>query len=103
MCVTKLDVLDGLDTIRICVGYRIGEQVRELPPVTVEHYADCQPVYEDMPGWKQSTIGVTRYDDLPENAKNYLRRIEEVVETPIDIISTGADRAETIVLRHPFD
>ena len=103
LCVTKLDVLDGLDTIRICVGYRIGEQVRELPPVTVEHYADCQPVYEDMPGWKQSTIGVTRYDDLPENAKNYLRRIEEVVETPIDIISTGADRAETIVLRHPFD
>jgi len=103
LCVTKLDVLDGLDTIRICVGYRIGDQVRELPPVTVEHYADCQPVYEDMPGWKESTIGVTRYDDLPENAKSYLGRIEEVVETPIDIISTGPDRAETIVLRHPFD
>ncbi len=103
LCVTKLDVLDGLDTIRICVGYRIGGEVRELPPLTAEHYADCEPVYEDMPGWQESTIGISAYSDLPDNAKRYLERIEEIVQTPIDIISTGADRAETIVVRHPFD
>jgi adenylosuccinate synthase len=61
------------------------------------------PVYEDLPGWKESTVGVTSYDDLPDNARAYLHRIEEIVETPIDIISTGPDRTETIVLRHPFD
>jgi adenylosuccinate synthase len=103
LCVTKLDVLDGLDTIRICVGYQTGSGVRELPPSTVEGYADCQPVYEDMPGWGTSTVGITRYDDLPDNAKRYLKRIEAIVETPVDIISTGPDREETIVVRHPFD
>jgi adenylosuccinate synthase len=103
LCVTKLDVLDGLDTIRICVGYRIGGQVREVPPLMAEHYADCEPVYEDMPGWKESTIGITAHEDLPENAKQYLKRIEDLVDTPVDVISTGPDRAETIVKRHPFD
>jgi adenylosuccinate synthase len=103
LCVTKLDVLDGLDTIRICVGYRMGDQVRDLPPMAAEHYEDCEPVYEDQPGWKESTVGITRYEDLPENAKRYLQRIEEIVETPIDIISTGPDREETIIVRHPFD
>jgi adenylosuccinate synthase len=82
LCVTKLDVLDGLDTIRICVGYRMGDQVRDLPPMAAEHYEDCEPVYEDQPGWKESTVGITRYEDLPENAKRYLQRIEEIVETP---------------------
>ncbi|KPK54585.1 MAG: adenylosuccinate synthase [Gammaproteobacteria bacterium] len=103
LCVTKLDVLDGLDTIKICVGYRIGGQVRELPPLMAEHYADCEPVYEDMPGWKESTIGITAHEDLPDNAKRYLQRIEDLVDTPVDVISTGPDRAETIVKRHPFD
>ncbi|MGD9292937.1 MAG: adenylosuccinate synthase [Gammaproteobacteria bacterium] len=103
LCVTKLDVLDGLDTIKICVGYRIGGQVRELPPLMAEHYADCEPVYEDMPGWKESTIGITAHEDLPDNAKQYLKRIEDLVDTPVDVISTGPDRAETIVKRHPFD
>ncbi len=103
LCVTKLDVLDGLDTIRICVGYRIGGQVRELPPLMAEHYADCEPVYEDMPGWRESTIGITAHEDLPDNAKRYLQRIEDLVGTPVDVISTGPDRAETIVKRHPFD
>ncbi len=102
LCVTKLDVLDGIDTIRICVGYRIGEEIRDLPPMEAESYDDCVPVYEDMPGWKTSTVGITRYDDLPENARAYLRRIEEIVDTPVDIISTGPDRSETIVLRDPF-
>lgn len=102
LCVTKLDVLDGIDTIRICVGYRTGDEIRDLPPMEAESYDDCVPVYEDMPGWKTSTVGITRHAELPENARAYLRRIEEIVETPIDIISTGPDRSETIVLSDPF-
>ncbi len=102
LCVTKLDVLDGLDTIRICVGYRTGDEVRDLPPMAAEGYDDCVPVYEDMLGWKTSTVGITRNDALPENARAYLRRIEEIVETPVDMISTGPDRSETIVVRDPF-
>jgi len=102
LCVTKLDVLDGLDTIRICVGYRTGDEVRDLPPMAAEGYDDCVPVYEDMPGWKTSTVGITRSEALPENARAYLRRIEEIVETPVDMISTGPDRSETIVVRDPF-
>ncbi len=103
LCVTKLDVLDGLDTLRLCTGYRDGEQVRDVPPLLVDEYARCVPVYEDMPGWKESTVGVTRYDGLPSAAQRYLSRLEELCGVPIDIISTGPDRAQTIVLRHPFD
>ena len=103
LCVTKLDVLDGLDTIRICIGYRLGDEVCDVPPMVPEHYSECVPVYEELPGWKESTVGITRHEDLPDNAKSYLDRIAEIVETPIDIISTGPDRAETIVVRHPFD
>jgi adenylosuccinate synthase len=103
LCVTKLDVLDGLDTIRICVGYRLGDEIRDVTPMVPEHYSECEPVYEELPGWKESTVGITRHEDLPGNAKRYLQRIEEIVETPIDIISTGPDRDETIVVRHPFD
>jgi len=102
LCITKLDVLDGLDIIRLCVGYTIDGKERRTPPVGAEAFADCHPVYVEMPGWSESTVGVQNYDDLPENAKNYLKRIEEITETPIDIISTGPDRNETIVLRHPF-
>jgi adenylosuccinate synthase len=103
LCVTKLDVLDGLEEIRIAVGYRIGDEVRDLPPVVPEHYADCEPVYENMPGWMSSTVGIKRREDLPANAQAYLARIEEIVGIPIDIVSTGPDREETIVTRHPFD
>ncbi len=102
MCITKLDVLDGIDTIRLCVGYRCNGVERLTPPVGAEAFATCEPIYEDMPGWKDSTVGVKDYDALPANAKAYLKRIEEVVETPVDIISTGPDRAESIILRHPF-
>lgn len=102
LCITKLDVLDGLDVIRLCVGYTINGEERRTPPVGAEAFADCQPVYIDMPGWSESTVGVKHYDDLPENAKAYLRRIEEITETPIDIISTGPDRVETIIVHHPF-
>jgi len=102
LCVTKLDVLDGIETVRICVGYEIdGERISGLP-IVVDRFADCQPVYEDMPGWSESTMGVTDYDELPVNAQSYLARIEELVETPIDIISTGPDREQTIIKRHPF-
>ncbi len=102
LCVTKLDVLDGLETVRICVGYEIdGEPIAGLP-VLVDRFADCQPVYEDMSGWSGSTVGATANSDLPANAQKYLARIEELVEIPIDIISTGPDREQTIVKRHPF-
>ncbi|HFQ91414.1 MAG TPA: adenylosuccinate synthase [Chromatiales bacterium] len=101
LCVTKLDVLDGLDTIRICVGYRCQGEHYSISPVGAELLTDCEPVYEDMPGWEESTLGITRYEDLPRNARNYLRKIEECVETPIDMISTGPDRDEIIIKRHP--
>ena len=102
LCVTKLDVLDGLTKIKICVGYEIdGVPVVGLP-IVIDRLADCQPVYEEMPGWRESTVGITRYEDLPANARAYLERIGELAGVPIDIISTGPDRDQTIVLRHPF-
>lgn len=103
LCITKLDVLDGLDTLRICVGYRIGDEIRAMPPVGAEAYAACEPVYEEMPGWSESTLGIRSYAELPGSARAYLDRLSEVVGTPIDIISTGPERSETIVLRNPFD
>jgi len=103
LCVTKLDVLDGLETVRICVAYEIdGKPIAGLP-VLVDRFADCQPVYEELPGWSGSTVGVTAKSDLPDEAQKYLARIEELVDVPIDIISTGPDREQTIVLRHPFE
>ena len=102
LCVTKLDVLDGLETVRICVGYEIdGEPIKGVP-VLVDRFADCQPVYEDIPGWTGSTVGATAYSELPANAQAYLARIEELVATPIDIISTGPGREQTIIMSDPF-
>ncbi|MDX1824737.1 MAG: adenylosuccinate synthase, partial [Thiohalomonadales bacterium] len=103
LCITKLDVLAGLESIRICIGYKYNDEVRQTPPVGAEAFAAVEPVYEEMPGWKESTVGVKNYDQLPANAKAYLKHIEEVTEIPIDIISTGPERTETIILRHPFD
>jgi adenylosuccinate synthase len=100
--VTKLDVLDGLDTIRICVGYRIEGKVDALPPLLPHRFADAEPVYEDWPGWSETTQGVTEFERLPDAARRYLARMEELAGVPIDIVSTGADRSQTIVLRHPF-
>ena len=102
LCITKLDVLDGLDTLRIGVGYRINGEVSPDPPVSVEDYAGIEPVYEELPGWRESTVGVTAYEALPANARRYLERLEALVSVPIDMISTGPDREQTIVLRHPF-
>lgn len=102
LCITKLDVLDGLETVKICTGYTLDGKTYEVPPVITEEFARCQPIYEEMPGWKETTFGLTSYEQLPVNAKRYLQRLEEVVQTPVDIISTGPDREQTIVLRHPY-
>ena len=102
LCITKLDVLDGLDTLRIGVGYRINGVETPEPPLTVEGYADVEPVYEELPGWRESTVGITGYAALPGNARRYLERLEELTRVPLDMISTGPERDQTIVLRHPF-
>lgn len=102
LCLTKLDVLDGLETIRICVDYKNADGESITTPVDVEEYESVQPVYEEMPGWNESTFGVKSLDELPANALAYIKRLEEVTGAPIDIISTGPDRVETIVLRQPF-
>ena len=103
LCVTKLDVLDELETIQICVGYEIdGVPIVGLP-VVVDRFAECKPVYEEWPGWQESTVGVTGHEDLPSNARDYLARIEELAGVPVDIISTGPGRDQTIIRRHPFE
>jgi adenylosuccinate synthase len=103
ICITKLDVLDGMETLKICVGYDIdGEQV-DAPPVGADRFERCKPQYIELPGWKESTVGTKSYSDLPANAQAYLKKIEELTNTPIDVISTGPDREETLIVRHPFD
>jgi adenylosuccinate synthase len=102
LCVTKLDVLDGLATIRICTGYRVAGKLVSEPPMFVSDFAQVEPVYEEFPGWSESTVGITAYDKLPLNARRYLARMQEVAGVPIDVVSTGPDRTQTIVLRHPF-
>ncbi|BCK87451.1 adenylosuccinate synthetase [Sideroxyarcus emersonii] len=102
LCVTKLDVMDGMEKVRIGVGYKIDGQFSDILPVGAESLVGCEPVYEDMPGWSGSTVGVKRYEELPLEARNYLQRIAEICEVPVDMVSTGPDRDETIVLRHPF-
>ena len=102
LCVTKLDVLDGVETLQVGVGYRVGKETLDILPSGADALAECEPIYEEIPGWTESTVGIRRHQDLPRNARNYLKRIEETCAVPIDLISTGADREETIVLRHPF-
>jgi adenylosuccinate synthase len=104
LCVTKLDVLDGLDTLRLCDGYRCADgSLRDTPPLLSDEYPGCEPVYEELPGWKESTVGITAYRELPANARRYLERVQELTGVPVDVVSTGPDREQTIVLRHPFD
>lgn len=102
LCVTKLDVLDGLEAVKICVGYKLNGKNCDYPPLESDLYAQCEPVYESFAGWTESTEKVQQFKDLPENARNYLLRIEELAGVPIDIISTGPDRKDTIVLRNPY-
>jgi len=103
LCITKLDVLDGLETLKICTSYNYNGEVLELPPVGADAIEKCEAVYEEMPGWSEKTVGVRNKDELPQNALNYLARLEEVVGIPVDIISTGPERDETIVLRNPYE
>lgn len=102
LCLTKLDVLDGLPTIRICVGYTGADGTVLDAPTDADSYLGLQPVYEDMPGWSESTFGAKTLEELPANARAYIKRLEELVGAPIDIVSTGPERTETIILRHPF-
>ncbi|MBS1269210.1 MAG: Adenylosuccinate synthetase [Gammaproteobacteria bacterium] len=103
LCITKLDVLDGFEHVKICVSYeRHGERL-DAPPVSAEMLEQYEPVYEQLEGWSESTLGITRIEDLPPAARKYLDRIAELADVPIDIVSTGPDRSETICLRHPFD
>lgn len=102
MCLTKLDVLDGLSEVKICIGYQDKAGVETGIPCDADGWENVQPVYESLPGWTESTVGVQKMTDLPEQALAYIRRLEELVGIPVDIVSTGPDRVETIVLRHPF-
>jgi adenylosuccinate synthase len=103
LCITKLDVLDGAETLKICVGYKMDGKVSDILPVGAEELELCVPMYEEMPGWQESTVGVKDYERLPKAARDYLKRIEALCAVPVDIISTGPERDETIVMRHPFD
>jgi adenylosuccinate synthase len=103
LCITKLDVLDGVEAVKICVGYEIEGRLSDILPVGAEELERCVPVYDELPGWQESTVGVQRYEGLPKAARSYLQRIEELCGVPVDLISTGPDREETIVMRHPYD
>ncbi len=101
-CVTKLDVLDGVETIKVGTAYRLGGERLELPPLNSEAWADLEVEYESFPGWQQSTRGVTRFDDLPFNARAYIKSMESLCGAPVHMISTGPDRKENIILQHPL-
>ena len=102
LCLTKLDVLDGLDTIRLCIAYKRDGKVVETLPLSADEFEGCKPQYIEMPGWSESTLGITEFDKLPANAKAYINKIESLAGVPIDLISTGPDRIETIVRRDLF-
>ncbi len=103
LCITKLDVLDGMDTVHICSGYERKGKISHTPPDGADAISEYTPVYEELPGWTQSTVGVTEYNALPQRAIDYIKRLEELIQTPVDMISTGPDRIETIILKHPLD
>ena len=102
ICLTKMDVLDGLETLRIATGYECDGKAMDVPPIGADAYEQCKPKYIEVPGWKESTVGVRKYEDLPANAKAYIKKIEEVVGVTVDIISTGPDRADTILMKKIF-
>ena len=103
LCITKLDVLDGVESLNLGVGYRLSDGSKsDILPVGADDLGNCEPIYEEMPGWPENTAGIKEFAQLPKAAQNYLKRLEEVCATPIDMISTGPDREDTILLRHPF-
>ena len=103
LCITKLDVLDGLESIKLAVAYRFNGEEVTIPPNGALNFESCEPIYIEMPGWQESTVGLQSWDDLPHQAVAYLRKVEDICGVPIDIVSTGPDRAETIVINHPFE
>ena len=102
LCITKLDVLDGIAELKLCTGYQLDGEITDILPMGADDIARCTPIYESMPGWSQSTVGVSDYDKLPDAAKRYLTRIAEVTGVPIDMISTSPDRDHTILLKNPY-
>ncbi len=102
ICLTKLDVLDGMKTLKICTHYDFNGETLDQPPLGADAYEQCKPVYEELPGWKGTTASVRNYDELPANAKAYIERIEALLGVPADIISTGAERDDTLIRVHPF-
>ena len=102
LCITKLDVLDGLPEIKICTGYKLGAQELDVLPMDADEIAECVPNYETLPGWTDTTAGLANWEQLPLNAKRYLERMQALIDAPIDMVSTGPDRVHTILLRHPF-
>ncbi len=102
LCITKLDVLDGLREVLVCTGYRLDGRMVDILPLDADDITRCEPVYETFEGWSETSAGMTRWDDLPARARQYLLRVQELIGVPIDMVSTGPDREHTIVLRHPF-
>lgn len=102
LCITKLDVLDGLAEIQVCTGYKLDGRDIDILPLDADEIERCVPIYERWPGWTDSTVGVTEWDRLPLNARNYLERVQALIDRPIDMVSTGPDRDHTILLRHPY-
>jgi adenylosuccinate synthase len=102
LCLTKLDVLDGLTEIMVCTGYELHGQTVDILPLDADDISACKPIYERFAGWTQSTAGITQWEKLPANAIAYLQRVEQIIGAPIDMVSTGPDRDHTILLRHPF-
>jgi adenylosuccinate synthase len=102
LCITKLDVLDGLPEIHICTGYELDGRVVDILPLDADEIVACRPVYETLPGWRDTTAGLTNWEQLPLNARSYLERMQALIGVPIDMVSTGPDRVHTILLRHPF-
>jgi adenylosuccinate synthase len=103
LCVTKLDVLDSLPEIKVCVGYKLRGKTLDILPLDADDIAACEPIYETYPGWKETTAGLTKWDQLPKNARAYLERVQQCIGAPIDMVSTGPDREHTILLRHPYE
>lgn len=102
LCITKLDVLDGLEEIKVCVGYKLDGRALDILPLDADEIAACEPVYDSFPGWSESTAGITNWDALPVNARRYLERVQSFIGAPVDMVSTGPDRDHTILLRHPY-
>ncbi len=102
-CVTKLDVLDGFEELKICTAYRLNGELLDAPPLDSHSWADLEPVYETFPGWTESSRGATSMDDLPANARSYLAAMEELCGAPVHIVSTGPDRVENIIVKYPYD